>query len=70
MVSDLCFHLRDVQPKIDYMMRMVEGEHGFSTMPRRSTRHPEEVIDDLNFADNIDLLENSLQGLAACTSPA
>ena len=46
---------------IDYMMRMAEGTHGFTTMPRRSTRHPEEVISDLDFADDIVLLVSSLQ---------
>ena len=35
-------------------------EHGFTTMPRRSTRHPGEVINDLDFADDIVLLESSL----------
>ena len=46
---------------IDYTMRMAEGGHGFTTMPRRSTRHPEEVINDLDFADDIVLLESSLE---------
>ena len=45
----------------DNTMRMAEGEHGFTTIPRRSTRHPEEVINDLDFADDIALLENFLQ---------
>ena len=45
---------------IDYTMKMAEGEHGFITIPRRSTRYPKEVINDLDFADDIALLENRL----------
>ena len=47
---------------IDFLMKQSEGTHGFITAPRRSSRYPREVINDLDFADDIDLRENSLEG--------
>ena len=37
------------------------GDHGFTTASRRSGRYLREVINDRDFADNIDTLGNSLQ---------
>ena len=42
-------------------MKQWEGVHGFTTAPRRSGRYLREVINDLDFADNIDTLGNSLE---------
>jgi len=46
---------------IDYIMKRSEGNHGFTTVPRRSSRYPKEVVNDLDFADDIALLENSFE---------
>ena len=46
---------------IDYTMKRSEGNHGFTTVPRRSSRYPKEVVNDLHFADDIALLENSFE---------
>ena len=46
---------------IDFIRRQSEGTHGFITAPRRSSRYPREVINDLDFADDIALFENSLE---------
>ena len=50
---------------LDYVMRMAIREDkdmlGFTVTPRRSRRHPAEVITDLDFADDIALLSDTLQ---------
>ena len=46
---------------IDFIMKQSEGTHGFITAPRISSKYPREVINDLNFADDIALFENSLE---------
>ena len=46
---------------IDYTMKKSEGNHGLTTAPRRSSRYPKEVVNDLNFADDIARLENSFE---------
>ena len=46
---------------IDFMMKQSEGTRGFITAPIRSSRYPREVINDLAFADDIALCENSLE---------
>ena len=46
---------------IDFIMKESEGTHGFITAPIRSSRYPREVINDLDFADDIALFENSLE---------
>ena len=43
------------------MMKQSEGTRGFITAPRRSSRCTREVINDLDFADDIALFENSLE---------
>ena len=47
---------------LDYAMRKAtngrEEELGFTITPRKSRRHPKEVLADLDFADDIDLLSN------------
>ena len=42
-------------------MKQSEGTHGFIRAPRRSSIYPREVINDLDFADDIALFENSLE---------
>ena len=51
---------------LDYAMRKAmaggkEEELGFTITPRRSRRHPKEVIADLDFADDIALLSDTMQ---------
>ena len=46
---------------IEFIMKESEGTHGFITTPIRSSRYPREVINDLDFADDIALCENSLE---------
>ena len=46
---------------IDYTMKRSEGNHGLTTVTRRSSRCPKEVVNDLDFADDIALLENSFE---------
>lgn len=53
---------------LDYVMRKAEadntndkGEHGFITNLRESVRRPATSLNDLDFADDIALLENSLE---------
>ena len=51
---------------LDYAMRkaMADGkeeELGFTIKPRRSRRHPKEVVADLDFADDIALLADAIQ---------
>ena len=53
---------------LDYVMRKAEadntndkGEHGFITNLRESVRRPATSINDLDFTDDIALLENSLE---------
>jgi len=46
---------------IDYTMKRLEGNHGLTTAPRRSSRYPKEVVNELNFADDLALLENSFE---------
>ena len=49
---------------LDYIMRQAigtdEDKLGFTITPRRSRRHPAEVLADLDFADDIALLSNTL----------
>ncbi|CAF4669482.1 unnamed protein product, partial [Didymodactylos carnosus] len=45
---------------MDYVMRDAEGEFGFVTHLRQSTRMPEQRLNDLAYADDIALLEGSL----------
>lgn len=37
------------------------ANNGLLTHPKRSTRHPEKYLNDLDFADNISLLASSLE---------
>ena len=46
---------------INFIMKQSEGTQGFITAPRRSSRYPRELINDLDFADDIALFENSLK---------
>ena len=46
---------------IDFIMKQSKGTHGFITAPRRSGRFLREVINDLDFAEDIALSENSLE---------
>lgn len=48
---------------IDYLMKSTtEGtDAGVVTHPRQSSRHPAKVLNDLDFADDIALLESSIQ---------
>ena len=46
---------------IDFIMKQSEGAHGFITAPGRSSRCQREVINDLNFADDVALFENFLE---------
>ena len=49
---------------LDYALRQAiggkEGELGFTIRPRRSRRHPKQVITDLDFADDISLLSDEI----------
>ncbi|CAF1492945.1 unnamed protein product [Didymodactylos carnosus] len=45
---------------MDYVMRDAEGEFGFVTHLRQSSRMPEQRLNDLAYADDIALLEESL----------
>ena len=49
---------------LDYVMRVAIGDDesmlGFTITPRRSRRHPAELITDLDFADDIALLSDTL----------
>ena len=50
---------------LDYVMRMSIGQDkdtlGFTVTPRRSRRYPAEILTDLDFADDIALLSDTLQ---------
>lgn len=46
---------------IDHIMRCCECQHGWIYRPRRSSRHPDLRINDLDFADDIVLLANSIR---------
>ena len=50
---------------LDYAMRKAtagkEEELGFTITPRKSRRHPKEVLADLDFADDIGLLSNEMR---------
>lgn len=50
---------------LDYAMRKAmagkEEELGFTITPRKSRRHPKEVLADLDFADDIALLSDAIQ---------
>ena len=46
---------------INYVMRNSEEETGFLTHPRESSRRPEQRLNDLDFADDIALLENEVE---------
>ena len=54
---------------IDYLMKnATEGtDSGVLTHPRRSRRHPAKAINDLDFADDIALLESSISRAQALT---
>ena len=49
---------------LDYAMRKALGDDekdlGFTLTPRRSRRHPKEVLSDLDFADDIALLSDAI----------
>ena len=49
---------------LDYAMRKALGDDekdlGFTITPRRSRRHPKEVLSDLDFADDIALLSDKI----------
>ncbi len=48
---------------IDWVMRNSNMNHlGFVTQPRRSRRYPAELLGDLEFADDIGLMENTQEG--------
>ena len=46
---------------IDYVMSNSEEEFGFIYAKRTSSRHPDQKLNDLDFADDIALLENSIK---------
>ena len=46
---------------IDYVMSNSEEDFGFIYEQRTSSRHPAKTINDLDFADDIALLENSIE---------
>ena len=51
---------------LDYAMRKAmadgkEDELGFTITPRKSRRHPKEVLADLDFADDIALLSDAIE---------
>ena len=53
---------------VDYVMRMSVdniNENGFQIHPRKSSRHPAVFITDLDFADDIALISNSLENAQA-----
>ena len=49
---------------LDYALRKAisgkEEELGFTIQPRKSRRHPKQVLTDLDFADNISLLSDEI----------
>ena len=44
---------------IDYVMNKSENDYGFITHPRKSSRYPQQRLNDLDYADDIALLEGS-----------
>ena len=47
---------------VDYVLRSsITNEHGLTLKRRRSRRHPPERLADLDYADDIALLENHIQ---------
>lgn len=46
---------------MDYVLGRSERQYGFEYKPRRSIRNPAQRISDLDFADDIVLLENSIR---------
>ena len=46
---------------MDYVMSLSEKDFGFITHPRQSSRNPEIKINDLDYADDIALLENNIK---------
>jgi Reverse transcriptase (RNA-dependent DNA polymerase) len=46
---------------MDYVMSNSEEDHGFIYKLHKSSRHPEQKINDLDFADDIAMLENSIR---------
>ena len=47
---------------IDYIMSRAEKDFGFTTHPRLGSRQPEKRLNDLDYADDIALLERTLNG--------
>lgn len=47
---------------IDYVIRKSEKEFGYISHQRQSSRNPEKKLNDLDYADDIALLEMSLNG--------
>ena len=46
---------------VDYpLLRTTDGDSGVLTCPRKSSRYPAKVLNDLDFADDIALLESSI----------
>ena len=45
---------------IDFIMQNSETGYEFVTYPKKSSRQPARIINDLDFADEISLLESSL----------
>ena len=45
---------------LDYILKRAEKNHGILTHPRRSTRVPEKILNDLDFADDIANLASSV----------
>ena len=49
---------------VDYALRKAmdgkEEDLGFTITPRKSSRHPKEVLADLDFADDISLLSDEI----------
>ena len=46
---------------VDYLLlRSTDGDSGVLTCPRKSSRYPAKVLNDLDFADDIALLESSI----------
>ena len=43
------------------MADVKEEKLGFTIVPRRSTRHPKDVLADLDFADDITLLSDDIE---------
>ncbi|XP_068696932.1 uncharacterized protein [Montipora foliosa] len=57
----LSLHYLLALEEVDYLLlRSSDGDSGVLTCPRKSRRYPAKVLNDLDFADDIALLESSI----------